>query len=236
MLGTCSRDGIPIKKPWTVATTIPELGTGLMKYHCDGSHEHAEGRGVDLKLTELYTWKFVDKVHASLQPHSAASRIALPCGLCAVLTLVVSKFKLQSQEERKRTWKGLPWIPVACRTFQGTQQSVVEGSSDFLTCQMFVHAWSRVYTPDKLDQTPSSWPRFNFEPKNSPMFEQFHVCSITVVTWLMWTVCKMGWFRGDGRSPAADLTIISSRCRPGVQTWESLREREPVNQCTSPSI
>ena len=79
MLGTCNRDGIPIKKPWTVATTIPELGTGLMKYQCDGSHEHAEGRGVDLKLTELYTWKFVDEVHASLQPHSAASRVALPC-------------------------------------------------------------------------------------------------------------------------------------------------------------
>ena len=28
MLGTCSRNGIPIKKPWTVATTIPELGNG----------------------------------------------------------------------------------------------------------------------------------------------------------------------------------------------------------------
>ena len=79
MLGTCSRDGIPIKKPWTVATTIPELGSSLMKYQCDGSHEHAEGRGVDLKLTELYTWKFVDEVHSSLQPRSAASRIALPC-------------------------------------------------------------------------------------------------------------------------------------------------------------
>ena len=59
MLGTMNRDKIPIKKPWNVATSFPKLGERLIKYQCDGTHEHAEGRGVDLKKTELYTWKLM---------------------------------------------------------------------------------------------------------------------------------------------------------------------------------
>ena len=79
MLGTMNRDGIFIKKPWTVATSIPELGNRLSQYQCDGSHNHVAGRGVDLKMTELYTWKFVDEIHSALQPSTAISRLALPC-------------------------------------------------------------------------------------------------------------------------------------------------------------
>ena len=55
MLGTKNHDGIAIKKPWTVATSIPEIGHSLVKYQCDGSHDHVAGRGVDLKATDLYT-------------------------------------------------------------------------------------------------------------------------------------------------------------------------------------
>ena len=79
MLGTSNHDGISIKKPWTVATSIPELGYSLAKYQCDGSHDHVAGRGTDLKATELYTWQFVDEVHSALQPSSSVSRLALPC-------------------------------------------------------------------------------------------------------------------------------------------------------------
>ena len=79
MLGTKNHDGIAIKKPWTVATSIPEIGHGLVKYQCDGNHDHVAGRGVDLKATELYTWDFVDIVHTALQQSTSVSRLALPC-------------------------------------------------------------------------------------------------------------------------------------------------------------
>ena len=45
MLGTKDHEGIPIKKPWTVATTIDEVGLELSQYQCDGSHDHVQGRG-----------------------------------------------------------------------------------------------------------------------------------------------------------------------------------------------
>ena len=65
MLGTVDTDGTPIKKPWTVATSMHEIGMELSKYQCDGSHDHVQGRGKSLKATESYTFEFTDCVHNS---------------------------------------------------------------------------------------------------------------------------------------------------------------------------
>jgi len=49
MLGTKDHEGIPIKKPWAIATTIDEIGLELSQYQCDESHDHVQGRGKPLK-------------------------------------------------------------------------------------------------------------------------------------------------------------------------------------------
>ena len=66
MLGTTDHEGIPIKKPWTVATTLHEIGLELSQYQCDESHDHVQGRGKPLKETEGYSFQFTDCVHIEL--------------------------------------------------------------------------------------------------------------------------------------------------------------------------
>ena len=100
MLGTKNHDGIAIKKPWTVATSIPEIGHSLVKYQCDGLHEHVAGRGIDLKATELYTWDFVDIVHAALQQSTGVSKLALPCvRFHPVMSLAIPNYLPASQSD-----------------------------------------------------------------------------------------------------------------------------------------
>ena len=108
MLGTMNHDGIAIKKPWTVATSIPEIGHSLAKYQCDGLHDHVAGRGTDLKATELYTWRFVDTVHAALQQSSSVSKLALPClRVCPTMSLAIPSYVPASQTDAEKVVEGI---------------------------------------------------------------------------------------------------------------------------------
>ena len=54
-LGLTARNGLPIKKPWSVSTTSPQVFEALERYQCPGpAHhpEHAPCAGQDTKLTE----------------------------------------------------------------------------------------------------------------------------------------------------------------------------------------
>ena len=82
MLGTKDHEGIPIKKPWTVATTIDEIGLELSQYQCDESHDHVQGRGKPLKETESYSYLFTDSVHKAFD-RAAQSARTFACALIA---------------------------------------------------------------------------------------------------------------------------------------------------------
>ena len=43
MLGTIDQEGNPIKKPWTVATSMSEIGESLSQFQCNGNHTHVQG-------------------------------------------------------------------------------------------------------------------------------------------------------------------------------------------------
>ena len=82
MVRTKNSDGIPIKKPWTIATDLPSLGYELSKFQCDHSYEHVQGRGKDLKATERYTFKMTDLVHsvfrtATFEAHHVIAAVCL---------------------------------------------------------------------------------------------------------------------------------------------------------------
>ena len=90
-VGITNRDGIAIRKPWTVATNLDTLGRNLSKYQCTRDPEHVAGRGSSLKQTESYTYMMTDCVHrsfceaASSQAPSCAP--ALQLALCAIMSI-----------------------------------------------------------------------------------------------------------------------------------------------------
>ena len=81
MVGMMNKDGIPIKKPWTVATDMISLGCELSKFQCDHSHEHVQGRGKDLKATEKYSFRMTDRIHSAFRSATFEARnsIAAVC-------------------------------------------------------------------------------------------------------------------------------------------------------------
>ena len=64
--------GMPIRKPWKVATNSPVLRR-LLSVHCDGSHKHVGCQGADTKATEGYTDYLVACIHDAFHQQCAAS-------------------------------------------------------------------------------------------------------------------------------------------------------------------
>ena len=83
------------------------------------------------------------------------------------------------------TWKGLPWMPVACRTFQGHNGALMDKAS---IGQMVkeLYTLDPEFIPAHLDVEPPQWPRFNYNPKQAEMYEKFprlvyHSCDLSHV-------------------------------------------------------
>ena len=66
----------------------PEILDAFEKCRCPQNHEHVHGRGLDLKLTEEYTYQITDLIHKSFraaalktqrssQPRSSPSLVAI---------------------------------------------------------------------------------------------------------------------------------------------------------------
>ena len=65
--------GMPIRKPWTVATTMTELS--LLGRRCDHkASDHAPCAGADTKTTEGYTDELVTQIHAAVANWCSAKR------------------------------------------------------------------------------------------------------------------------------------------------------------------
>ena len=87
------RNGLPIRKPWTVATTCSQLREGLGRFECPGTeihpvHQPCEGR--DTKLTESYTDHMVKIVHDAFRQscsHSNSTRKTPPFPPAAPLSV-----------------------------------------------------------------------------------------------------------------------------------------------------
>jgi len=80
-LGVVSlKTGLPIRKPWKVATTSDFIVNAFSGRLCTGDHEHTTCRGADAKNSENYSPLFADLVHGALREHSNGRvRHALCC-------------------------------------------------------------------------------------------------------------------------------------------------------------
>jgi len=67
MLGLVSIEGKPMKKPWTIYSTMGEVQKVFARELCDGSHEHQTTQGKNTPLTSSYPWGMTDKVHEAIR-------------------------------------------------------------------------------------------------------------------------------------------------------------------------
>ena len=68
-VGTCDRHGNLIRKQWTLASNLVTY-SAFTAFKCDGSHQHGESRGSDLKNAENYTYKMTDMIHKIFREHA----------------------------------------------------------------------------------------------------------------------------------------------------------------------
>ena len=61
MLGITNHQGLPLRKAWTIASSIPLQR--LAAHKCDRSHVHGESRGQNLKDSENYSHAMTDCIH-----------------------------------------------------------------------------------------------------------------------------------------------------------------------------
>ena len=82
-VGLKSSSGLPIRKPWTVATNHEALGNRLAQFRCKCTVKHQPGRGEDFKRTEEYTFKMTDAIHRILRARPTVACIPqVPCACC----------------------------------------------------------------------------------------------------------------------------------------------------------
>jgi hypothetical protein len=67
MLGLVSIEGKPMKKPWTLYSTMDEIQQVFKNNLCDRSHEHQVIQGKNTSLTSSHPWGMTDKVHQAIQ-------------------------------------------------------------------------------------------------------------------------------------------------------------------------
>ena len=103
MVGMMNKDGIPIKKPWTVATDLMSLGCELSKFQCDHSHEHVQGRGKDLKATEKYSFRMTDRIHSAFRSAAFEARNSI------IAVCVRSPLTMAGPPENAETLAS--WVP-----------------------------------------------------------------------------------------------------------------------------
>eukprot|EP00972_Heterocapsa_arctica_P088063 12984163-Heterocapsa_arctica.AAC.1 len=90
-LGLTAEDGLPIKKPWTVATSSKNIADRLSEHQCPGPATHGVHHpcaGKETKRTEEYTTEMVKVVHEAmhtdaLDMHAATTLAAMVTGTTA---------------------------------------------------------------------------------------------------------------------------------------------------------
>jgi len=85
-------EGLPIQKPWCVATDVVEIFNALKPFVCKGhpvvnGKQHASCRGKDASNTENYTVKMTNLIH---QAWKLGSNICVPKSVVAALPVCVS--------------------------------------------------------------------------------------------------------------------------------------------------
>ena len=85
MVGIVNKEGEPIKKPWAIQTDCDSIVTAFDGLSCDGSHNHVQGRGHDLKETESYSFQMTDMIHQTfIAATSSKLKLTTSIALCAV--------------------------------------------------------------------------------------------------------------------------------------------------------
>ena len=100
-LGLTAEDGIPIKKPWTVATSSKKLADRLGQYQCPGTSVHLMHHpcaGKETKRTEGYTNEMAEAIHTA--HHEEAIDARATSALTAKSTEAAATGELSAEAEQ----------------------------------------------------------------------------------------------------------------------------------------
>ena len=81
--GTVNSTGVPLLKPWRVATNSPVIASHIAR-RCSGDHKHGPCRGKDCKRTELYTPQMASVIHDAIKKACVCSTCS-PVAVCGVM-------------------------------------------------------------------------------------------------------------------------------------------------------
>ena len=128
------------------------------------------------------------------------------------------RFQIQvaKRDGPEATWKGLPWIPVACRTFQGHNRALMK-EAKIGSMVKELYTLDTKFNPEALDLLGpgcASVRRIRLCSRNFPS------TTVAIVP-LSMRSSRMDWFQWGGQNPAADFTTISSWHHHGMPTWGS---------------
>ena len=68
-VGVKDPDGNPMRKPWTIATDVPEIYEAFVSKKCHCAVDHVACEGSLTKGTERYTDRFAELVHEAWRKH-----------------------------------------------------------------------------------------------------------------------------------------------------------------------
>ena len=119
-VGLKSTSGVPIRKPWTVATNHEKLGTRLSQFRCKCTMKHYPGRGEDLKRTEEYTFRMTDAISIKCYENIILQPVLLKTFVFAVPSLPRSSLP---------PWRScrISSSPTPLRSFQRLQRGLRSG-------------------------------------------------------------------------------------------------------------
>ena len=72
-----SKSGLPVKKPWTIATTAPSVIEELSKFQCPGHDAHQACQGNEVKKTEAYTPQMAAAIHRAIREQAVGHRASV---------------------------------------------------------------------------------------------------------------------------------------------------------------
>jgi hypothetical protein len=117
-----AKTGLPIKKPWTIATTAPSIVAALGDFQCDGSHAHQPCAGSETKATESYTPEMAKAVHWAIREEAVSFRARVSLAAVDVVESehdeAVRDFDAEPEPEGHREKIGRPglWCSMVTKT------------------------------------------------------------------------------------------------------------------------
>ena len=117
------RTGLPIKKPWCIATTAPGIVGALSGFQCPGHEAHEPCAGQETKRTEGYTPTMAKAIHKGIREEALAHKARCALAVTDIDLLehqdAIDEMRAIPEPDGHREKDGMPrglWCTLATKT------------------------------------------------------------------------------------------------------------------------